>query len=272
MHTMGLQGPKNYSVLEQSVVHFMFSFKRLCIITIACPVIAILICLLTAIVFQADDVHETHCRVYNVIPSISAITGVSPQRYLWRISVALHIGPRFIIAAVYKAYHENIINPTADLNVQLAARKWLSIAFWLEIIEIASLCGVTYISNKENYPIHEKLFITFMISSLTHMLASISATKKVAETRNELRNFQKTLTIKLTLFIVSVISTVGLVGFFLEHRYLCHDMAFSWFAFCEYVVASANMAFHFTVIFDFPTEYLVVARGLKDKLNKSATD
>lgn len=60
---MRLPGPKSDLERNGSVVHFMLSFKRLCVITIACPVIAILICLLTAIIFQADDVHETHCRV-----------------------------------------------------------------------------------------------------------------------------------------------------------------------------------------------------------------
>lgn len=39
-------------------------------------------------------------------------------------------------------------------------------------------------------------------------------------------------------------------------------LAFSWFALCEYVIASANMAFHVTVVLDFPTEELVVAKGL----------
>lgn len=63
-----------------------------------------------------------------------------------------------------------------------------------------------------------------MISSLTHMLASIKATKRVAETRNELVSIQRILAFKQALFILSVISTIGLVGFFLEHRYLCHDM------------------------------------------------
>lgn len=65
--------------------------------------------------------------------------------------MALHIGPRFIIAAVYKAYHENSINPAAESKLQAAARKWLTLTFWLDIIEIGSLCGVTYISNRENY-------------------------------------------------------------------------------------------------------------------------
>lgn len=55
--------------------------------------------------------------MYNIIPSISAITGVSPQRYLWRISVAFHIGPRIIIAAVSKSYHINRINKNADFKV-----------------------------------------------------------------------------------------------------------------------------------------------------------
>lgn len=46
-------------------------------------------------------------------------------------------------------------------------------------------------------------------------------------------------------------------------------VAFSWFAFCEYVIASANMAFHVTVILDFPTEKLLVAKGLNAVRNKS---
>jgi hypothetical protein len=129
--------------------------------------------------------------------------------------------------------------------------------------EIGSLCGVTYISNRENYPLHEKLFIVFMASSLMHMLACIKGIRWVAETNNDIKSVQKGLLIKQSLLIISLASTIGLVGFFLKHRLLCHDMAFSWFAFCEYVVALANMAFHITVILDFPTEHLVVARGLK---------
>lgn len=34
------------------------------------------------------------------------------------------------------------------------------------------------------------------------------------------------------------------------------------FAMCEYVIALANMAFHVSVILDFPTEHLVIAKGL----------
>lgn len=57
-----------------------------------------------------------------------------------------------------------------------------------------------------------------------HMLANIKASKQVAQTRDQLNAIQRILAFKQGLFILSVISTVGLIGFFLEHRYLCHDM------------------------------------------------
>lgn len=89
-------------------------------------------------------------QVYNVIPSISAITGISPQRYLWRICIALHIGPRLVIASVYHTYYLSLL-PTIAPAEQPRFQRLLRICYWLNITEISSLCGVTYISNRENY-------------------------------------------------------------------------------------------------------------------------
>lgn len=47
--------------------------------------------------------------------------------------------------------------------------------------------------------------------------------------------------------------------------------AFSMFALCEYVIALANMAFHVSVIMDFPTEHLVIAKGLDINHSDSST-
>lgn len=56
---------------------------------------------------------------------------------------------------------------------------------------------------------------------------------------------------------------------FLEHLFMYKNnmfslfvAAFSWFAFCEYIIASANMAFHVTVILDFPTEQIIIAKDV----------
>ncbi|CAH1155092.1 unnamed protein product [Phaedon cochleariae] len=250
---------------EQFVVHFRVSFKHLCLLSVSCPFLSLMICLLTAYIFQYNDIHESHCQVFNIIPSISSITGISPQRYLWRISIAFHVGPRLIISAVYRAYHLSLINRFAQPETKLKAQVWLNSAFMLNAIETGALCGVTYISNRENYAWHEKLFIIFMISSLTHMFACIHGIEAVAESRNNKKAIQRDLQVKQFLLYASLIFTGGLVGFFMQHRYLCHRMAFSMFALCEYLLAIANMAFHISLILDFPTEYLLIAKKISQQ-------
>lgn len=91
-------------------------------------------------------------QVYNIIPSISSITGISPQRYLWRIVIALHISPRLIIAYVHKNYLKyHVLSRIADRSQLMRATKLANVVHWLNLIEICALAGVTYVSNKENY-------------------------------------------------------------------------------------------------------------------------
>lgn len=63
-----------------------------------------------------------------------------------------------------------------------------------------------------------------MISSLTHMLSCIKGIKRVAQTNNDLPNVTRGLRVKKALFTISLLCTLGLIGFFLEHRYFCHEM------------------------------------------------
>lgn len=139
------------------IVHVMAGFREVCLVTAALPLATLLFCFIGAVLFQAEEVHETHCRVFNVIPSISAITGVSPQRYFWRFSIALHIGPRFLIAAAYHNQNTFQLNKLScdggggGDGQQRLLRSLVSTVFWLHMIEVGTLCGVTYVSNRENY-------------------------------------------------------------------------------------------------------------------------
>lgn len=91
-------------------------------------------------------------QVYNLIPSISSITGISPQRYLWRIVIALHISPRLIIAFVQKNFlRHQVSSKISDRNQLIRANHLAKIVHYLNLIEICALAGVTYVSNKENY-------------------------------------------------------------------------------------------------------------------------
>lgn len=41
----------------------MLGFREICSVTAALPIVTLMICFVSAVVFQFDDVHETHCRV-----------------------------------------------------------------------------------------------------------------------------------------------------------------------------------------------------------------
>lgn len=104
-----------------------------------------------------------------------------------------------------------------------------------------------------------------MICSLCHMLATIKLVELLKKPLSALQQpgeeENPSLQLKKILFGISIVSTIGLLIFFTKHRFMCHEMAFSWFALCEYFIATANMMFHCTTMKDFPTEHFVVARG-----------
>ncbi|XP_037724498.1 post-GPI attachment to proteins factor 2-like [Drosophila subpulchrella] len=250
---------------EQVAIHYLASFHELCVVTALLPLVTLFTCFVTAYVFQYDDVHETHCRVYNIIPSISAITGVSPQRYFWRFSIALHIGPRIPIAFVYKNYYRSQLRRISPAQVPQTSAL-ITLILVLNCIEIASLGGVTYISNRENYPVHERIFITFMVCSLCYMLATIKLNGILNAGQSLTEQQRLSIKWKKILFAVSILSTIGLLVFFAKHRFYCHDLAFSWFAFFEYLIAIANMLFHFTIIWDFPSQFMMIVQGPRENL------
>lgn len=59
--------PKDNLVLQDVIVHYMLSFKHVCLVTVMCPFAALLICFITANIYQPDEVHETHCRVSHIL-------------------------------------------------------------------------------------------------------------------------------------------------------------------------------------------------------------
>ncbi|XP_005183176.2 post-GPI attachment to proteins factor 2-like [Musca domestica] len=252
-------------------VHFFTSFHRICVVTALLPLATLFTCFVTAYVFQYDDVHETHCRVYNIVPSISAITGVSPQRYFWRFSIALHLGPRIPIAFIYKNYYRSMLAKLQKERPEKVGNlgALVTLILVLNCIEIASLGGVTYVSNRENYPVHERIFITFMVCSLCHMLATIKLNGAIHEDHTELSQKQRdSIKWKKILFAMSILSTIGLLIFFAKHRFYCHVLAFSWFAFFEYLIAIANMFFHFTIIWDFSSLNMLIIDAPRAKLEE----
>ena len=94
-----------------------------------------------------------------MVPSISAITGVSPGRYLWRVCIAFHLGPRLLIVATY--YHF-LLSFLPSLPTKGAAHRLTSLlnyCFYLQIVEILSLCTISFIHNREHYRKYNDAYI-----------------------------------------------------------------------------------------------------------------
>lgn len=120
---------------------------------------------------------------------------------------------------------------------------------------------------------HEKIFIVFMITSLSHMLVSLRLFKILHPNGPTCEQDQRSLFYKKLFFAMSIASTIGLIVFFLKHRFLCHDMAFSWFAFCEYLIAFSNMGFHYTTtMIDFPSKLKLLVKNVDDDDNLTIGD
>ncbi|CAM1329673.1 Uncharacterised protein g10081 [Pycnogonum litorale] len=253
-------GVVNDSVDCNKVLHdacFSMQFKHVALFCVGLPLVTLAMCFITAILFQGHLINDTRCKVYNFIPSISAVTGIFPQCYVWRITIALHCTPRFIMASMYKhlyCQHSAIVSYHRKSIYDLLTK----LTYWLHLTEILSLVGVTYISNKDNYPIHEKFFILFMFSSIAHMLASLllSNMANIFMSSHKIHIYK----MKCLFFIAVCVGTVGLLYYFYRHRFFCDELAFTWFSLFEYVICVSNMSFHGLIAWDFDEERFLVAK------------
>ncbi|KAK7496530.1 hypothetical protein BaRGS_00012182 [Batillaria attramentaria] len=225
------------------------------------------ICFITGFLFRFEDVNETMCEVKNYIPSISAVTGITPQTYFWRFCIALHTTPRFAVAFIHYNYYVSRLQYVKE-SYRGLFMKLIRLNFWLNTVENSSLLGVTCISNKENYPIHEKIFIVFMVTSLCYMLCNTICFRMTRETTLS-DDEQRSYYWKKVMFAGIMSATAGLLFFFYKHRIHCEPGAFSYFSACEYVIAYTNMGYHFTAYLDFKGLEWLVAHPLHHTGNGS---
>lgn len=249
---------------------YRLDFKRFGRVTVALPLGSLIFCFFSAVIFQFDAVNETVCNVRNTIPSISAITGVTPQRYVWRVCIALHCAPRFAVGFLYWNYFMQRSCYVA--GSQVAIYRWIvRLAFWVYTVENSCLVGVTYIANVENYPIHEKIFIGFMVTCILYELLNLIIFRWCHPQMISQPIIASSYKIKKVCFVLIVIFTSGLLYYFFRHRWYCEPGAFTMFSACEYGIAVVNIAFHFTAVKEFG--HLSWSFGLKpNSLPRSTTN
>ena len=115
-------------------------------------------------------------QVPNYIPSVSAVTGIRPQTYMWRIAVALHSAPRLAVSLIHFNYYMQRSQFVAELFIP-SFKKLVHLNCFLNTVENACLICVTYISNKENY---RKIVVACLFFSMIVILWTIGVVVRMS--------------------------------------------------------------------------------------------
>lgn len=112
--------------------------------TVSLPLFAFITCVLLTMYKDFERANNTHCKVPNIFPSISASIGnYEPQNTIWKTAIYVHAPVRFFIIYLRWEYYRNIIRENCVIIVKMAV--------FLNVIENLALIGLTHWTSSENY-------------------------------------------------------------------------------------------------------------------------
>ena len=125
------------------------------------------LCLFLSLWRNGPEVTHTHCRVPNVLGSISTCIGdFNPQRSVWKVTVMLYLPQRVLatwpLAAVYESWTRG---RRSTSNLARAA---------VHLAEQFALGLLTAVSSSEHLLVHEVAFGTFALASVVNMYLTCS--------------------------------------------------------------------------------------------------
>lgn len=201
-------------------------------------------CVLWSVTFNFHETTETHCNVTNYLPSISsAVDSFYPQILVWRLSIATHIIPRYLIVCMYYRFYHTVF------SVQGWLKYVTSFSICLLFIENSALVGLTFISSTDHFKGHQNSFIIFTFSSVMYVITTLYIWRHPPAKLTRMQIHSCRLK-KLTAF--SMVLSVIIMGYmYYRHNKYCEPLVYTWFCLAEYCVVFNNIAFHATAYYDF---------------------
>ncbi|CAF1415515.1 unnamed protein product [Adineta steineri] len=282
---------KNEKIPSETTVRISIPYLTNLIVSL--PLIGMVASFIASVLFTKEQIFESECGSRNFIPSFSSVIGVSPGKYIWRMAIAFHCFPRFLIALLYHNQFRTSLNKfKTNTGIKfLILKQLIHLNTFFEVCEVFGLILLSYISSKENYSLHEKAFIIFMLSSTLRMVTCLILFRQLLykcwlnnemNEKNKKFRFQTSYQWKMGLFCLAFIFSLLLVIAYIRHTSKCSNnigqpsTAWSYFSACEYIICCVIMAYHATVCWDFNhfelTIYNKTTTKLNHDLNKSEQD
>lgn len=180
------------------------------------------------------------------------------------MAIAFHCFPRFLIASLYhNQFKTSLSRVTYTSRLKYFILKQLiRLNTFFELCEVFGLILLSYISSKENYELHEKAFIIFMLSSTLRMITCLILFRHLLhklwfnseiDDKNKKIRFQTSYRWKMRLFCLAFIFSLLLIIAYMRHTSKCFNnigqpsTAWSYFSACEYIICCLIMGYHATV-------------------------
>uniref|UniRef100_A0A1I7VMA0 G protein-coupled receptor n=1 Tax=Loa loa TaxID=7209 RepID=A0A1I7VMA0_LOALO len=152
----------DYYVLYNRKAYFSISSHAATYFFSSLPLTGLCFCIFFALYSNFEKATETHCRIRNVLPSISVATGdFYWGRLIWRILIFTHLIPRVLAAVAYA----QLFRTPLETIVQSIFRY---LTCFLGLLELFFLAMVSAISSKDNHFRHVLAFSIFQVTGMIH--------------------------------------------------------------------------------------------------------
>lgn len=231
-------------------VHLSIPFRWFVYIVAGLPTTALFLCITLALLLHSKSSTSTHCGVENWLPSISAaVASYSPERYIWRLFIAVHAAPRFIMAF---AYRNLLLN--SPMREYWTTHGWFpivcTIGCLINLAENFFLLLLTSVSSTEDHSLHKLAFSGFAICAIVYMFVATTL-YHYSGCRRASTVGEKSYQYKVFSCLLSVLSLLAALYFFYRHNTYCEPGVYTLFALSEYILVLSNIAFHCTAFYDF---------------------
>ena len=147
------------------------------------PCFAFFFCIIYSFLFHLEQTTITHCQVWNVAPSISckkhlkivklmiesilaSIGILAPQKYVWKICIALHSAPRLLLCKMYHTHMQKVLKKVAFVQ------RLALFTCTLNVAEVFSLLLLSVVPSVEDYTLHTFCFGLFLFFSAIYLAFS----------------------------------------------------------------------------------------------------